>query len=320
MATDPRSPHVHDHSHEEHDEEEEEMTEEEMLKTYAKVADIGKKTKAYARDIVPKSTSLLELADSLEGKIKELGGELAFPANLSINDQAAHYTPSAQDTTEIGDKDVLKVDLGVAIDGLMVDFAFTHDFGGENGKLVEATELAVQNALSVMKAGANTRDVGREIEKTLNAQGFKPVENLCGHLIEPYDLHAGVEVPNVERGNYEFQEGEVFAIEPFGSTGSGSIREGDFLQIFMVKPDSNPQIRLPRSRELLHRILEEHVTMPFALRWYKDVAMLNLSINDLTRNGVLEPFPVLEELKKGSFFAQAETTVRITADGVDVLV
>ena len=326
----PEHEHVHSHddaqgdgqgnSRDGGDEEQEGVSEEEYLKTYAKVAEIGKKVKAFAREVVPKSASLLQLAETLEAKIKEWGGEIAFPANLSRNGQAAHYTPSSDDETEIGEKDVLKVDLGVGIEGLMVDFAFTHDFSGENGKLVEAAEEAVQNALSVMKAGASTRDVGKEIEKTIKARGFLPVENLCGHLIEPYELHAGVEVPNVERGGYEFQEGQVFAVEPFASSGEGSIREGDFLQIFMVKPDSRGQVRLPRSRELLSRILAERVTMPFALRWYKDAPMLNLSIRDLAKNGVLEEFPVLEEVRKGSLVSQAETTVRIEKDGVEVLV
>ncbi len=300
--------------------EETELDEAEMLKTYANVARIGREVKAYAKEMAAKEKSLLKLAEDVEKKIIGLGGQVAFPANLSRNDEAAHYTPEANDATSIAANDLLKVDLGVHIEGLTVDFAFTHDYSQENGKLVEAAEEALQNALSIMRAGKKTSEVGKEIEQTIKKKGFKPVENLCGHLIEPYDLHAGIEVPNVERGGHVFEEGEVFAVEPFASTGDGLVRDGAFLQIYMVKPNSRAQVRLPRSRELLAKILADRMTLPFALRWYAGFPMLNLSINDLVRNGVLEEFPVLVETKKGSLVSQAESTVRITQEGVEVLV
>ncbi|MBU1198029.1 type II methionyl aminopeptidase [Candidatus Micrarchaeota archaeon] len=297
----------------------EEKSEEEFLKTYKKVSRIGKQVKKYAQEQCEKESSLLKLAELVEKKTIELGANPAFPANLSRDEQAAHYTPTANDDAT-SETSVLKIDLGAHIDGLAVDFAFTKDFGGEHGKLVEAADEALQNALSVMKAGATNRDVGKEIERTIKAKGFKPIENLCGHSIDVYDLHAGEEVPNVERGGYTFKEGDVFAVEPFASTGAGRITEGDFLQIYQLIPSTGMKIRLPRSRELLSKVLADRLTLPFALRWYKEMPMLNLTIRDLDKNGVLEAFPVLKEIEKNAFIAQAETTVRIEKDGVDVLV
>ncbi|MFH1199546.1 MAG: type II methionyl aminopeptidase [Candidatus Micrarchaeota archaeon] len=293
---------------------------EEELKSLMQASEISRKVRKFARETAVKEKSLLRMAELIEGKIKEEGGEFAFPANLSANDSAAHYTPAADDATLVGEKDLLKVDLGVSIEGYCTDFAFTVDFSHENGKMVDAVEEAMQNALSVMRAGTNTSDVGKEIEKTIKGYGLKPIENLCGHMMGQYDLHAGIEIPNVEteRG-YELQEGDVFAVEPFATTGEGRVIEGEYCQIYALTMEK-PAVRLPKSRELMAKIAEDRLTLPFAARWYKDTPMLNMTIRDLVKNGALTEFPVLREAKKGSLVSQAETCLIVEKDSVKVLV
>ncbi len=294
--------------------------EEEEAKALQKASGIAKKIMKFAKETAAREKSLLRIAELVEGRIKEEGGECAFPANLSLNDNAAHYTPTAGDLALVGEKDLLKVDLGVAIDGYCTDFAFTVDYSHENGKMVDAVEEALQNALSMMKAGTDTSDIGKEIERTIAGYGFKPIENLCGHMMRQYDLHARVEIPNVETaGGYELQEGDVFAVEPFASTGEGRVIEGEFCQIYALTAEK-AAVRLPRSRELLARIAADRMTLPFAARWYKDVGMLNLAINDLVKNGALQEFPVLREARKGAMVAQAENCVIVEKDSVKVLV
>jgi len=60
----------------------------------------------YGCDIAKPGITLLELAEKIEGRIKELGAKPAFPVNLSLNSMAAHYTPSADDKTVFGDEDI----------------------------------------------------------------------------------------------------------------------------------------------------------------------------------------------------------------------
>ncbi|MFH1106710.1 MAG: type II methionyl aminopeptidase [Candidatus Micrarchaeota archaeon] len=294
--------------------------EEEELKALQKASRISKRIIKFAREVADKEKSLLRMADLIEGKVKEEGGECAFPANLSLADEAAHYTPQADDPALAGEKGLLKVDLGVSVGGFCTDFAFTKDYSHENGKMVDAVEEALQNALSMMKAGTQTSAVGKEIERTIKGYGFTPIENLCGHSLGQYDLHAGVEIPNVEtKGGYELQEGDVFAVEPFASTGEGRVAEGEYCQIYALAGEKTA-VRLPRSRELVAKIAEDRLTLPFAARWYKDFPMLNLSLLDLVKNGALEEFPVLKEARKGALVSQAETCVIIEKDSVKVLV
>ena len=90
-----------------------------------KAGKIAQEVKAYAKSIIKKDMLLLEIANKIEDKIFELGGEPAFPTNLSINEIAAHYTPSHDDETKASG--LLKVDLGVQINGWIADTAFSID-------------------------------------------------------------------------------------------------------------------------------------------------------------------------------------------------
>ncbi|NUN11683.1 M24 family metallopeptidase, partial [Candidatus Micrarchaeota archaeon] len=172
-------------------------------------------------DLVKPGEKLILVAETIESEIIGAGAKPAFPVNISLNYEAAHRTPVFGEETVFG-KDVVKVDFGVDVNGSLIDTAKTIDLTGENGKLVEAAEQALEDALSVMRAGKNVREIGKTIADSITAKGFKPVENLCGHSIASYSLHDGEELPNTERGNYVLQEGDVFAVEPFASTGRAS--------------------------------------------------------------------------------------------------
>ncbi|MFH1751023.1 MAG: type II methionyl aminopeptidase [Candidatus Micrarchaeota archaeon] len=296
------------------------MLEEEALENYMKASVITKKIMKFGRELVKTERSYLKIAEAIEEEMRREGGKPAFPVNVSANGNAAHDTPEANDTRLISESDLVKVDFGVMIEGYVTDTAFSYNLSGEHAKQIEAAELALQNALSLVKAGTDVRDLGAEIEKTIKEYGFLPVENLCGHSLEQYNLHAGTEIPNVARGSYVLKEGDVFAIEPFASTGKGSVNEGDYCQIYSLEPHANMSVRLPKSRELLTRVASEHLTMPFAARWFKDMGMLNLSLRDLEKQGILHSYPILKEAQKGSFVAQAETCLIVEKEGAKILV
>ena len=50
----------------------------------------------------------------------------------------------------------------------------------------------------------------------------KPIQNLSGHSINPYQIHGGKSVLLVKSDDQtKMEEGEYYAIETFGSTGRG---------------------------------------------------------------------------------------------------
>jgi methionyl aminopeptidase len=214
------------------------------------------------------------------------------------------------------------VDLGARLDTYLTDCAQTVCLDSEYSKLVESSEKALENAISLVKAGRKVNEIGREIERTAKSSGFNVIKNLGGHGIEQYELHASVFIPNFDNGdNPELEEGSVVAIEPFLTTGVGYVTEGDLLQIFQSVSDKNP--RSTDAREALYHITDEFSTYPFAMRWLiskmgSQEFKARRAIAELITIGDLETFPVLVEKSKG-MVVQSEKTLIVTKDSCEIV-
>jgi len=283
---------------------------------------ISKEVKEFARLIIREDVLLKDIADKIESKIFELGGKPAFPVNLSINEIAAHYTPSYDDETLA--KGLLKVDIGVHVDGWAADTAFSIDLENdeENKKLIESSKNALKNAIKLVKEKkykTNLKDIGKTIQDTIESLGFISISNLSGHEINEYDLHAGLIVPNFDNGNVNFIGKGIYAIEPFAtlSNGSGKVRDGKPSGIYVVRDMKN--IRSPLAREVLKLIKEEYKTFPFCSRWIveKIGSKALIGLRQLEEAGILHHFDQLIE-SSGKKVSQAENTILISDDEIIV--
>jgi methionyl aminopeptidase len=153
----------------------------------------------------------------------------AFPTGCSINHVAAHYTPNPGDFRVLEKDDVVKIDFGTHVRGLLVDCAFTVAFNPTYDKLLEAVKEATNTGIKCAGIDARLCELGEAIQETMESYEVeiknktyqvKAIKNLCGHLIAPYHIHAGKSVPIVKGGSgQKMEEGELYAIETFGSTG-----------------------------------------------------------------------------------------------------
>jgi len=275
-----------------------------------KAGEIGKKVKEYAKTIVKKDVPLLEIAEKIEAKIIELGGKPAFPTNLSINEIAAHYTPSYNDETLA--TGLLKVDMGVHIDGWIADFTFSIDLenNAENKKLIEASESALKNAIQKAEQGKSLGEIGTAIQETIESYKFSPIINLTGHEMDEYALHAGLVILNISNNSQEKLKKGVYAIEPFATNGNGKIYEGKPSGIYALSDDKN--VRGNDAREILNYIIEEYQTLPFCSRWIvkKFGVKALFALRQLEENENLHQYPQLVEVSKGKV-AQAEDTILV---------
>ncbi|MCX8197205.1 MAG: type II methionyl aminopeptidase [Candidatus Micrarchaeota archaeon] len=292
-----------------------------MLKNFSDAGKIASKIASEVPKIVVPGESYFDIAESLEKMIFDAGAKPAFPVNISVNDIAAHFTPEADSQALIGEKDVVKVDLGVQIDGCIGDIAVTVDLSGEHGKLLEASQAALEAAISTIKPNVSVGKVGAVIEREIVSRGFKPIQNLTGHKIVPYILHAGVEIPNISSSaSYEFKEGDIFAVEPFSSTGSGRVADTSQVEIFSLQ--AAPKLRLRYSRELLNHISSTYFSLPFAERWLRNVfnskMALSAALRELLNSGALHPYPVLRDTGKG-IVSQHEHTIIVEHDSARML-
>ena len=272
-----------------------------------KAGEISQQTKDYAKEIIKKGMPLLEIAEKIENKIHELGGKIAFPVNLSINEIAAHYTPSHDDETKA--EGLLKIDIGVHVDGYIADSAFSIDLedSEENKKLIKASRDALENVEETIDVDSTLGEIGGIIEKTINDQGYNPIINLSGHLMEQYTLHAGVSIPNIDnKSDFSLGEG-LFAVEPFATTGTGRVKDGRSSGIYQLENHKNT--RSPIAKEVLEYIAEEYATLPFCSRWLvkKFGTKALLALRQLENQGILHHFAQLVE-SSGGIVSQAENT------------
>jgi methionyl aminopeptidase len=290
-----------------------------MIEKYEKAGKMAKEIADRSRRLVKPGARLLDIAETIEGWINE-GAKCAFPLNISLNERAAHYTPPVNDETVLGEKDVVKVDLGVHVDGFIGDTAYTIDLSGEWGRLVEAAQEALNAAIAVVKAGVTTDAIGREVEQKIKSFGYKPVQNLTGHLLGEYELHSGLSIPNVEipKGAV-LEEGMVVAIEPFASSGDGFVHEERRTEIFSYEQDILTRNR--DARQILEEVKQERRGLPFAERWLArkyEPFRLGIALRELILREAFHTYPVLRD-SPGSHVAQAEATVVVEKEGCRVL-
>jgi len=285
-----------------------------VLDKYRAAGRILAEVKEGAIERVKEGALLLEVAEFVEQSIREKGAEPAFPCNISRNEEAAHATPSIDDETVFG-KDLVKIDIGLHVDGYIADSAVTVDLtGGENAELVGAAEAALNAAIKIIRDGISTAEIGDVIENAIRERGYKPVVNLSGHGLARYNAHTPPTIPNVR---YEhgvvLKENDVVAIEPFATDGAGKVVEGGTVEIYgllKAKP-----VRVSEAKKLLKEI-EKYQGLPFAKRWLPR-ERLDLALRTLKNAGALREYPVLRE-EGGGLVSQAEHTVIVTKDGCEV--
>lgn len=254
--------------------------------------------------------SYLDFVESVEALVRERGADLAFPLNVSLNEDAAHDTASTGDERIFCKGDVVKLDLGVQIDGYIADTATTIDLG-KNGLLLEASREALEAAIRGIRPGVTVGALGSIVENEITNRGFRPIVNLTGHGLDRYSHHAAPAIPNISiNGGTVLEEGMAIAIEPFATTGSGRVGEKTRIEIYSQITEK--PVRLPSARAVMERIRDRQ-GLPFTRRWMHDKKM-EFAIPGLARSQIIHGYPVLADIP-GSLVSQHEHTMIVTADG-----
>jgi methionyl aminopeptidase len=282
---------------------------EETLSKLKKAGKIAAEARDFGASLIKKDASLLDVTKRIEEKILKLGGEMAFPPQISMNDCAAHSCPDEDDKTILSNQ-VCSLDIGVHIDGFIGgDTAATVDLSGENAELVKASLEALNNALKIIKPGVKLFEIGKVIQETITGYGFAPVVNLSGHGLDEYNIHAKPSIPNFDTGDKtELVEDQLIAIEPFASKGAGIIYESGNATVFQLigkKP-----VRNTFTRQILKEI-EKFKELPFCRRWLVEkfsLPKVNFALRELKNLDILREYPPLIDKNHG-IVSQAEHTL-----------
>jgi methionyl aminopeptidase len=220
--------------------EESEESEDEWAK-WRQAGVVAREALGIARPMVKPGAKVLEIVEAVENHIREKATGISFPCNVAINNIAAHYTSPLDDETIIAEGDLVTVDCGAHVDGCISDSAFTIALNPEHKSIVKASEAATKVAIRMMRPGAKLNTIGALIEDTIKSAGFEPIKQLSGHQLNEYELHGEKQVPCVSgKSEVLVEEGEVYAIETFASTGSGNVTDLPDPLIFQMLP-----IRVP---------------------------------------------------------------------------
>jgi methionyl aminopeptidase len=253
----------------------------------------------YAKNLIKPNVKILEIAESIEKKIFEVGAKPAFPVNIGINEIAAHYTPSIDDQTALKEGDMVKVDIGLHVDGYISDNAFTVFVGKNSHPMIDVAKKAVEEAKIVLRENVKIKEISEVIENVISSSGFKVVRNLTGHFLDRYVVH-GISIPNVKNKiEIQIPKGQAVAIEVFVTNGSGWVKESSEVQIFQFREDGGS--RFLEGKKILEMSKKDFEGLPFAKRWIKNIpkAKLDLALRDLMNRGCLIDYPVLKEESNG---------------------
>ncbi len=295
---------------------------EEAFQKYVKAGRIAAEVREQMRRTVSEGMRLIDVCEKAESLIREGGGKPAFPCNVSINEVAAHYSSPPQDEKVIPENSIVKVDVGVHVDGYIGDTAATVCFNPEFENLVRAAEEALETAIKMLRPGLSIARFGSAVQKSIQMRGFKPISNLTGHKITRYSLHAGKALPNVfHLSTSRVTEGEIYAVEPFATmpNAAGKVRSAKEAYIFrFIKRKSSKN---EHAKRLLNYIEKNFRTLPFSERWLQGCVPANHysdAFSELLSSKSLMAYPVFIEAS-GKPVAQAEHTLVITKDGSHVL-
>lgn len=261
-----------------------------FLNDYRYAAETHRQVRQWAQRNIKPGQTLTEIANGIEDSVRRLVGHdglaegdaikagMGFPTGLNLDHIAAHFSPNAGNKTVLQQSNVMKVDIGVHVNGRIVDSAFTMSFDPMYDNLLAAVKDATNTG--VREAGIDVRlgEIGERIQETMESYEceingttypIKSIRNLSGHTILPYSIHGTKSVPIVKSADTtKMEEGDVFAIETFGSTGNGYVHDQGEVSHYALRGDApKVDLRLSSAKSLLSVIKKNFSTIPFCRRY-----------------------------------------------------
>jgi curved DNA binding protein len=316
---------------------EEDISNSDVITKYKTAADIANKVlEQVIKECVPEKKIVDicilgdKMIDDLVGSVYKTGKMEkgpAFPTSISVNHIVGHFSPLAEDTTLLKDGDLVKVDLGVHIDGFISVVAHSWIVAanpsvpttGRQADVICAAHYAAEIAHRLVKPGKKNTDVTEAINKVAEQFKCNVVEGVLSHQMKRFVIDGNkviISKSSLEHKveEFEFEENSVYAIDIVMSTGEGKAKETELrTTIYKRAVDQNYLLKMKAARYVFNEINSRFPTLPFTLRAL-DEKRGRLGITECLKHDLVNPYPVLFE-KQGEYVAQFKFTVLVLPSG-----
>lgn len=262
----------------------------------------------------------------------------AFPVGISVNEVIAHDTANIEDTRTFKTNDVVKIDLGIHLNGSIIDSAFTMIIGDDEQTknfyfpLLEATQDATYTGIALSGVDARLYEISEAISEVIGSYELedgtqiKPIFGLGGHDILPYKVHGEkliLSVPHKTQKNIKMKENEIYAIETYASTGSGKPNQENIGKCNHFMIDDNVKKNYynlrgkEKKNELMRWIMKDGKTLPFTQSWCSHIPNYENHLNYYREKRGIIAYPPLSDTV-GSKTSQFEHTIHIKENCVEI--
>jgi methionyl aminopeptidase len=198
----------------------------------ARAGELVHETLQLCAEVLEPGMTMLELDRIAEEHIRSRGGVptskgyKGFPAALCLspNSMVVHGIPTDYRAQE---GDLISVDLGVTLNGLVADSAVTLPVGeidAEAQRLLDVCQEALAAGIAEARIGNRLSDISHAVQVVVEEAGFSVVRSLVGHGVGR-SYHEDPQIPNYGppgRGPL-LQEGMTLAIEPMITAGAPDV-------------------------------------------------------------------------------------------------
>jgi len=274
---------------------------------------------------------ITERTGSVFKKEKEITKGIGFPTCISVNNVIAHFSPlMSEPDVVLVDGDMVKVDLGVHIDGFIACVGHSVFVGatkenkvtGRKADVMKAAYTASEVALRLVKDGNTSTQVRDAIEKVAKEFNCTTVEGMCSITQLQQNTIEGeksmiVNMNDAQKKDdtvIDYSTHDVYMIDAVMSSGDGKWREGEARTTVYKRTDEMYALKMKASRAFFSEVCNKYTTMPFTLRSFEDEKKARLGVGECTNHELLMPYPVREE-KEGEYVARFELTVLLMPNG-----
>lgn len=240
---------------------------------------------------------------------KKMEKGVAFPVCLSLNDICGHFSPLKGESVSLSEGDLVKVDLGVHIDGYPVVLAHSKVIGKADeakARAMSAGYDALETAAKLLRPDNTNDQITKAMGEVISAYNCQPLEGVLSHEIKRYVIDGNNVIISKENhqnkvAQIKFETEDVFALDVYVTANGeeGKTKESELrTTVFKRNIDITQDLKTKNGKAFLTDIRNRFHDLGFSLINFDDELKARSGVNECIKSGHVQPYPVLQEKSK----------------------